>query len=61
MVKILIMDDETGLRNIMSNIVKPLGYAVFTAEDGKQALDIARQEIPDIALLDIRVPDMDGL
>lgn len=61
MVKILIMDDEPGLRNIVYNIIKPLGHTVFTAEDGRQAVDIAKKEIPDLALLDMRVPDMDGL
>lgn len=61
MVKILIMDDEPALRNIVYNIVKPLGHTLFTAEDGKQAIEIARREIPDLALLDMRVPDMDGL
>jgi DNA-binding response OmpR family regulator len=61
MVKILIMDDEPSLRNIVYNIIKPLGHPVFTAEDGHQALEIGKREIPDIALLDIRVPDMDGL
>ena len=61
MPKILIMDDEPGLRNIVFNIVKPLGHPVFTSEDGHQAIEVARRENPDIALLDIRVPDMDGL
>ncbi len=61
MVKILIMDDEPGLRNIVYNIVKPLGHPVFTSEDGHQALEVAKRENPDIALLDVRVPDMDGL
>ena len=61
MIKILIMDDEPGLRNIVYNMIKPLGHPVFTAEDGKQAVEIAKREIPDIALLDMRVPDMDGL
>lgn len=61
MVKILIMDDEPALRNIVYNILKPLGHPLFTAEDGRQAIDIARKEIPDLAMLDMRVPDMDGL
>jgi CheY-like chemotaxis protein len=61
MVKILIMDDEPGLRNIVYNMLKPLGYPLFTAEDGHQAIEIAKREIPDLAMLDMRVPDMDGL
>jgi len=61
MVKILIMDDEPGLRNIVFNMLKPLGYPLFTAEDGHQAIEIAKRELPDLAMLDMRVPDMDGL
>jgi CheY-like chemotaxis protein len=61
MVKILIMDDEPGLRNIVFNMLKPLGHPLFTAEDGHQAIEIAKREIPDLAMLDMRVPDMDGL
>jgi len=61
MVKILIMDDEPSLRNIVYNIVKPLGHPIFTSEDGHQAIEVAKRENPDIALLDMRVPDMDGL
>ncbi|MHB9155640.1 MAG: response regulator [Endomicrobiales bacterium] len=61
MVKILIMDDEPALRNIVYNIVKPLGHPLFTAEDGRQAIEVAQREVPDLALLDMRVPDMDGL
>ncbi|MFH1368938.1 MAG: response regulator [Elusimicrobiota bacterium] len=61
MVKILIMDDESGLRNIVFNILKPTGHTLFTAEDGSQAIEVGKREIPDLALLDMRVPDMDGL
>jgi CheY-like chemotaxis protein len=61
MVKILIMDDEPGLRSIIFNMLKPLGHPMFTAEDGHQAIEIAKREIPDLAMLDMRVPDMDGL
>ncbi|MBN1824102.1 MAG: response regulator [Endomicrobiales bacterium] len=61
MTKILIMDDEPGLRNVVYNVLKPLGHTLFTAEDGHQAIEIAKKEIPDLAMLDIRVPDMDGV
>lgn len=61
MAKILIMDDEPGLRNIVYNMLKSLGHTLYTAEDGKQALETAKKEVIDLALLDMRVPDMDGL
>ena len=61
MSKILIMDDEEGLRNIIFKILKPGGHILFLAQDGKEAIEIAKKEKPDLALLDVRVPDMDGL
>jgi DNA-binding NtrC family response regulator len=61
MANILIMDDEASIRNIIYIMLKPLGFPIFTAEDGRQAIEIARKESPAVAILDIRVPDMDGL
>jgi len=62
MAKILIMDDEPALRNVTFNILKPSGHTLFLAEDGREAIEIARKEKPDLALLDIRVPGYpDGL
>ncbi|PKN01478.1 MAG: hypothetical protein CVU77_05115 [Elusimicrobia bacterium HGW-Elusimicrobia-1] len=61
MVKILIMDDEAGMRNILVSMLKFAGHSLLQAEDGKQAIAIAMREKPDLALLDMRVPDMDGL
>lgn len=61
MLKILIMDDETALRNIVYNILKPLGHMLLAVDDGRAAVATARAEVPDIALLDMRVPDKDGL
>lgn len=61
MAKILIMDDEPGLRNVTFSMLKPTGHTLFLAEDGKQAIETARKEKPDLALLDMRVPDYDGL
>lgn len=61
MVKVLVMDDEPSLRDILSNTLKSMGHTVITSEDGRQAVEISKQENPDLALLDIQVPDMDGL
>lgn len=61
MVKILIMDDEAGMRDILVSILKSAGHSLLQVEDGKQAIDTARKEKPDLAILDMRVPDMDGL
>lgn len=61
MAKILIMDDEPGLRNVVFGMLKPTGHTLFLAEDGAQAIELGRKEKPDLALLDMRVPDYDGL
>lgn len=61
MAKILIMDDEPGLRNVVFGMLKPTGHTLFVTEDGNQAIATAQKENPDLALLDMRVPDMDGL
>ena len=61
MAKILIMDDEPGLRNVVFGMLKNTGHTIFVTEDGTQAIETAKKEKPDLALLDMRVPDMDGL
>ncbi len=61
MATVLVVDDESGLRTVMSNILKSEGYNVITAEDGKKAIDAVKLSNPDLIFLDIRLPDMDGL
>jgi DNA-binding NtrC family response regulator len=61
MVKILIMDDEEVVRNAIFDMLKPLGHKVFLADSGVQAIELARREYFDVALLDIKIPDMGGL
>jgi CheY-like chemotaxis protein len=60
MAKILIIDDEEGMRFVLSNILKKDGYEVVTAEDGRQALQVLEEHRPDMAFLDLHLPDMDG-
>jgi two-component system response regulator VicR len=60
MAKILVVDDEASIVNIISYNLKKEGYDVITASDGEQALDIALNENPDLILLDIMMPKMDG-
>jgi signal transduction histidine kinase len=58
--KILIVDDEErNLRLIEANLI-PFGYDVITARDGEEALKKAREKSPDVILLDIMMPGMDG-
>jgi len=57
---ILIVDDEPHLRNGIRRILEKEGYEVTTAADGETALNLARDKKPDVVLLDIMMPGMDG-
>ncbi len=59
--KVLIADDEEGVRDLCTAIAEDEGYEVITASDGIAALQKIREEIPDVILLDVRMPEMDGL
>lgn len=58
--KILIVDDEASIRRILETRFKMLGYETATAADGEEALDIFNKFGPDIVVLDIMMPKMDG-
>lgn len=58
---ILVADDEPNVRSLLCNILRKEGYRVVTAENGQDALNIFRKESPDLTLLDIRMPIMDGI
>ena len=59
--KILIVEDEAPLRNAVSDILTFEGFTVFQAKNGQEGLDIALKEHPDLTLLDLMMPIMDGL
>ena len=61
MEKILIVDDDKDMRDILSDIIKSEGYEALTADDGRKALKKIRMHSPDLVLLDIRLPEMDGM
>lgn len=58
--KILVVDDEASIVNIISYNLKKEGYSVITAEDGEQGYELALSQSPDLILLDIMMPKMDG-
>jgi len=58
--KILVIDDENDLRQFSSWLLEAEGYLVFQAADGDIGIKIARQEHPDLVLLDIRLPGRYG-
>lgn len=60
-VRILVVDDSPGIRDILSEFMTSEGYDVLTASDACAALKKIEEEPPHIVLLDIRMPDIDGL
>ena len=61
MPKILIVDDEPSIVNLVSAYLKPEGYEVYTAADGPSGLKAARAYKPDLIVLDVMLPGMDGI
>jgi two-component system alkaline phosphatase synthesis response regulator PhoP len=59
--KILVVDDEPDIVEMLSYNLAQEGYEVVTANDGEQALVVARQEKPELVLLDIMMPKLDGV
>jgi DNA-binding response OmpR family regulator len=59
--KILVVDDEIRLVDVLKAYLERDGYRVVTAHDGRQALLQARREKPDLILLDLMLPELDGL
>ena len=58
--KILVVDDEPHLAEMMGNRLRANRYEVATAVTGREGLEKAKEEKPDLILLDILMPDMDG-
>jgi CheY-like chemotaxis protein len=59
--KILVVDDTPDILTVMSAVLSGGGYDVIIASNGKDAVILAKAELPDLILLDIRMPDMDGV
>ena len=58
--RLLLVDDEVELVEMIKFRLEASGYEVLTANDGQQALEIARREKPDLVILDVMLPKMDG-
>lgn len=61
MANILVVDDEMGIRELLSEILGDEGHVVITAENAQQAREARAQATPDLVLLDIWMPDTDGV
>ncbi|MCM3635497.1 response regulator [Paenibacillus camelliae] len=59
--KVLIVDDQNGIRLLLMEVFNSEGYHTTQASNGKVALEIVRSERPDLVLLDMKIPGMDGL
>jgi two-component system alkaline phosphatase synthesis response regulator PhoP len=59
--KILIVDDEPDILEFMQYNLEKEGFEVFLASSGKQALEVAKRELPDLIILDVMMPGMDGI
>ena len=59
--KILVVDDEQDITEFLSYNLEKEGYQVETASNGVEAVDKARQFLPDLILLDVMMPGMDGV
>lgn len=60
-VRVLVADDELSLRMVLQTALNKVGYEVDTVKNGKEALGMAQENYYDVAIFDIRMPDMDGL
>lgn len=61
MSKIVLIDDEEDIREIVSYNLKKEGFSVFVAENGKNGIELCKAEAPDLILLDVMMPGMDGI
>ena len=60
MARILIVDDEAELLDMLKIRLEASGYDIITAKDGQEGLDKAKEEKPDLMILDLMLPKMDG-
>jgi two-component system alkaline phosphatase synthesis response regulator PhoP len=59
--KILIVDDEKDILEFLSYNLQKEGFEIFTASNGSTALKIAKKEVPNLIILDVMMPEMDGI
>lgn len=59
--KILVVDDEPDIVELVSFNLKEEGFQVFSAANGPEALNVARAVLPDLIVLDLMLPDLDGV
>ena len=60
-IKILVVDDEEDILEFLSYNLRAEGYDVIVADNGILAIELAKQEQPSLIILDVQMPDMDGI
>jgi len=60
MAKVLVVDDTEIVRAAVAQVIRRMGHTAVTAATGEEALEAAMRSVPDLALLDLRMPGMDG-
>lgn len=58
--KILVADDSRTVRTVVNRVLSNAGFSVSLARDGQEAVQLATHEFPDLAILDIQMPELDG-
>ena len=61
MAKVLVIDDEPGIRDLLHQLLRRKGHDVVLAESGQNGLEFFRRFRPDVIVLDLKMPGMDGL
>jgi two-component system cell cycle response regulator DivK len=61
MKKILIAEDRPSSRELIRTVLEGCGYIVAEASDGREAVDVAKRERPDLLIVDLQMPSLDGL
>ena len=59
--KVLVIDDEQGIRSLLDMLLSRKGYGVVLADGGRKGLELFRRERPDVIVLDLNRPEMDGV
>ncbi|MDS1029206.1 response regulator [Bacillota bacterium LX-D] len=57
---ILVVDDQKGVRQLLKLFLQEEGYVITTASNGREAVEITQQEKPDLVIMDVKMPVMDG-
>lgn len=60
-IRVVVIEDDLDMRNLLEAVLHQSGYEVFTAVDGRSGIELVRTEQPDVVTIDAGLPDLDGL